>query len=264
MFFKKRIFKKKKNRMRNDSNLLQAREYFFTKKNKNLHFLLKNRFNWMNNYIKNGDNVIELGSGAGLLKEFININIKTSDLSDYEYFDYKNIDACDINLPDKTFDVVISSNLIHHIAYPLKHFREVHRILKPQGLYLVQDANCSFFLQLICIIMNHGGFDCTVDVKNEKIPCSNPNDPFAENSAVPSLIFDHYHDFNKQLNFKFELINNRFSEFFIFLNSGGVTAKTFYLPLNDYFLDIFLKLDKILVKFHKIFALQRSVVLKKL
>ena len=170
----------------------------------------------------------------------------------------------DINFPDKTFDVVISSNLIHHIAYPLKHFREVHRILKPQGLYLVQDANCSFFLQLICIIMNHGGFDCTVDVKNEKIPCSNPNDPFAENSAVPSLIFDHYHDFNKQLNFKFELINNRFSEFFIFLNSGGVTAKTFYLPLNDYFLDIFLKLDKILVKFHKIFALQRSVVLKKL
>ena len=87
----------------------------------------------MNDFINKNDKVLELGSGASLLKEFINNNIETSDLSDFDHIDHHNIDACKIDFPDQSFDVVISSNLIHHIAYPLKHFQEVNRILKNNG-----------------------------------------------------------------------------------------------------------------------------------
>ena len=41
MFFKKRIFDPNKNRMKDNGDVVKAREYFFLSKNKNLHFLLK-------------------------------------------------------------------------------------------------------------------------------------------------------------------------------------------------------------------------------
>ena len=34
------------------------------------------------------------------------------------------------NFKDEQFDKIISSKLIHHLAFPLKHFKEVLRILK--------------------------------------------------------------------------------------------------------------------------------------
>ena len=131
----------KENRMENEGNILKAREYFFSKKNKNLYFLLKNRYEWINKFVNKLDNTIELGSGACFLKKFVtNNNIKTSDLSNYEFLDYKKIDATNTNFPDNEFDKVISSNLIHHIAYPIKHFEEVYRILKPGGRYATSGA----------------------------------------------------------------------------------------------------------------------------
>ena len=76
----------KENRMENEGDILKAREYFFSKKNKNLYFLLKNRYEWINKFVNKLDNTIELGSGTCFLKKFVtNNNIKTSDLSNYEF-----------------------------------------------------------------------------------------------------------------------------------------------------------------------------------
>ena len=70
---KKTNFLQKNNFMRNEGNIIAAREYFFEKKNKNLYCLLKNRYGWMNDYINNNDEVIELGSGPGLSKQFLRL-----------------------------------------------------------------------------------------------------------------------------------------------------------------------------------------------
>ena len=54
------------------------------------------------------------------------------------------------------------------------------------------------------------------------------------------------------------------TECLIFLNSGGVSSKTFYIPMNNFlikFLDI---IDQIITKiFPKIFAMGRRLVLIK-
>ena len=128
MILKKKIyFKHSENLMKNEGDILSSRKYFFKKKNKNLYYLLKNRFYWMNNFINENDNILELGSGSALLKQFIlNKNFKTSDLTNYDFIDYKNLDATDTNLQSESFSVIISSNLIHHVAYPLKLFEEVY------------------------------------------------------------------------------------------------------------------------------------------
>ena len=49
-----------------------------------------------------------------------------------------------------------------------------------------------------------------------------------------------------------------------YLNSGGVTSKTFYVPLNYFFLNFFDKIYSIISKpFPKFFGLNRRLVLKK-
>ena len=51
-------------------------------------------------------------------------------MSDDLHLAYKNIDAQNTKFQNESFDYVISSNMIHHIPYPIKFFREMNRILK--------------------------------------------------------------------------------------------------------------------------------------
>ena len=266
MHIKKKInFAHGQSKMKNEGDIILARDNFFKKNNKNLFHLLKNRFEWMNDFINENDIILELGSGTCISKKFItNNNHKTSDLTDFDFLDYKNINAMDTGFNDEKFSKIISSNMIHHIPYPLKHLKEILRILKPGGFYIIQEVNCSIFCQIIIILMRHEGFDFTFNPLNENSPSSEINDLWASNNAVPNLIFDNFNEVNKKLNYKFEIIHNSYGECLTFINSGGVISKTFYLPMNDFFNRILKKIDNILVKFPKIFALQRSIVLKKL
>ena len=60
--------------MKTVGNVEEALNYFKTKKNKNLYFLVKKRYEWMNNYINKHDIGVEVGAGSGLSKEFIRNN----------------------------------------------------------------------------------------------------------------------------------------------------------------------------------------------
>lgn len=265
MYIKKKVFfKHSENRMSSEGDILSARKYFFSKKNKNLYYLLKNRFNWMNSFINDTDKILELGSGASLLKEFIKSkNLKTSDYTNYDFLDYKNVDATKTNFSDGQFDKVISSNLIHHLAFPLKHFKEVLRILKPNGYYIIQDSNCSILTQILIILTRHEGFNFSSDPTDEEHPCNDKNDLWSANAALSNLIFNNFNNFNLKLDNQFEILMHNYSEIFAFINSGGVIAKTKYIPVNKFFFNVILKIDKFLSLFPKIFALQQSIVLKK-
>tara|TARA_Y100000590_G_scaffold27821_1_gene31145 strand:+ start:284 stop:1087 length:804 start_codon:yes stop_codon:yes gene_type:complete len=263
---KKAKFEKNQNRMKAVGNVEDAINYFKTKKNKNLYFLTKKRYEWMNSYIKKEDNGLEVGAGPGLSKEFIKSNnLKISDFAEHKHLDYKNIDAQDTKFKENSYDFIIASNMIHHVPYPIKFFKEMHRILKKDGKLIIQDANCSIVFQIITMIMKHEGFDFTKDVWSETIPVTDEKDLWAGNIAVPHLIFDNNNIFNKKLGSLFEIEYENFTECLIFLNSGGVCSKTFYIPLNNFLLNILDKVDNSLTKMlPKIFAMARQLVLKKI
>tara|TARA_B100000686_G_C16705307_1_gene925883 strand:- start:19 stop:822 length:804 start_codon:yes stop_codon:yes gene_type:complete len=263
---KKVKFSKNQNRMKSVGNVEDALNYFKSKKNKNLYFLTKKRYDWMNNYIKADDIGLEVGAGPGLSKEFIkNTNLKISDFSDHKHLDYKNIDAQDTKFKSSSYDFVIASNMIHHIPYPIKFFKEIHRILKKDGKLIIQDAYCSIIFQIVTIIMRHEGYDFTKDVWSESVPVTDEDDLWAGNIAVPHLVFDDINMFNKNLGSLFTIEHENFAECFTFLNSGGVCSKTFYIPLNNFFLNILNTIDNSLVRFFpKIFAMGRQLVLKKI
>lgn len=48
-------------------------------------------------------------------------------------------DAKQLTWVDQSFDVIISNSLIHHLPDPLPCFREMRRLLKPQGKIIVRD-----------------------------------------------------------------------------------------------------------------------------
>ena len=49
------------------------------------------------------------------------------------------MDAKQLPYPSSSFDGVISNSLIHHLLDPLPFFRELKRVLKPQGFILLRD-----------------------------------------------------------------------------------------------------------------------------
>ena len=131
------------NRMKHEGDTVRARKKFYLKDNNNLDYLLANRFNWMNNFIKKEDLGIEVGSGTGVSKEYIKCNnYKTTDFADNEWLDYKMIDALDTKFKDESLDFIISSNMIHHVPYPTLFFEEMNRILKRGGRLIIQEINC--------------------------------------------------------------------------------------------------------------------------
>ena len=247
------------------ANTEAAREQYYSSNSLNVKYLLENRFNWMNNFIDENDVGIEVGSGAGFLRDFIkNKNLKLTDLGNDKHLDFKNIDAQNTGFANESFDYVIASNMIHHIPYPQKFFKEMSRILKKGGNLIIFESYCSIVFQLVTIIMKHEGFDFTVNVWDDKKAASDENNAWHGNIAVPHLIFDNKKKFDEKLGNLFKIKYENFSECFVFLNSGGVTSKTKCIPMNRFFLNLLNFIDIILIKlFPKIFCMGRKIVLTK-
>ena len=263
--FRKIQFSHNENRMKSIADTKIARELYYSSKSKNVKFLLNERFSWMNDFIQDEDTGIEVGSGAGFSKDFIkNKNFKLTDIGEDDHLDFKNIDAQSTGFESESFDYVIASNMIHHIPFPIKFFKEMNRIIKKGGKLIIFESYCSLVFQLATIIMKHEGFDFTLNVWDEKNPKSDEKNAWHGNIAVPHLIFDDKAKFEKNLGKYFKIEYEKLTECFIFLNSGGVTSKTKCIPLNNFFLNLLNKIDRVLVKlFPKIFCMGRRIVLKK-
>lgn len=254
------------NRMKKMGDVKNAINQFKLNKNNNLYFLLKNRFSWMNKFIDSNDIGLEVGAGAGFSKHFIiSKNFKICDIENHEHLDLKKIDAQKTSLSENGFNFVIASNMLHHVAYPIKFLEEMYRILKPGGKLIIQEAYCSVIFQIITILMKHEGFDFTKNIWLDNEPMSNEADAWAGNIAVPHLIFDDKDLFENKFGSRFKIKHEKIYECLVFLNSGGVSSKTFYIPLNNFFLKFLNYFDKILITlFPKIFGMGRQIVLEKI
>lgn len=261
IFLNKTYFPKpEENTMGHVGDVKRARNRFFKEKPSNLIFLLKKRFSWMNEFINQNMKGIEVGCGHGLSKEFIKFNYKLTDFSDCDWVEQK-VDALNMQYEDNELDFIISSNMIHHLAQPYKFFKECSRVLKPNGILLIQEIHTSFFMRLILKLTKHEGYSYDVDPFDKNTICNDPNDLWSANCALPEIIFDNEEKFSS--NFNFLIQNKNFSEFFIFPLSGGVIATKSTINMPLFILKTINLFDSILCKIApNIFALQRSLVLK--
>ena len=164
---------------------------------------------------------------------------------------------------NNSFDVVFSSNLIHHLPNPIRLFNEVGRILKKKGKYVILDVNLSFFLKLVIILTKLEKYNLDVNIYDKNLNLTDPSDPFDSNNAIPNLIFNDFQKFNKQLDYKFKIEKLCYEEFLIFLNSGGVIIDAPHVPLNNTLNKLIDKFDKFLSMFSRIFPLEMYICLSK-
>ena len=251
-------------RMNHAGDIQNSRESYIRKLNRNLNWLLRSRFIWMNNYIDFKDIGLELGSGIAASKEFIKCEkFLVSDFLDSEWLDLKNIDALETGFPTNSFDFVIVSNTIHHLAFPKKFFQEAHRILKPQGKLIIQDIYTSLLMRILLKVTKHEAYNETIDVFSEQIPCNELLDPWSANCSIPKLLFKYKDNFETELP-NWEIIHYKNVEFLTFANSGGVIAKTKNIKLGPRLLAMQDSIDKYLCRaLPEVFSLQVQIVLRK-
>lgn len=251
------------NRMKNEGDLVAARRRFFEHPLPNLTFLLKNRFSWMNHYIDGKQTVIEIGSGPGFSKEFIhNKNFVMTDVHGQPWVQ-QYLDANNITLHPESVDVFVLSHMIHHVAKPLVFLKTLAHCLKPGGYILIHDVHASLAMRSVLRLMRHEGWSTDVNIFDENEVCNDPADPWSANCAVSRLLFDDHVRFEKAMP-ALKIQVDQPEEFFIFLGSGGVIAKTFTVPLPIPVLKVLRWMDKTLCSIAPdVFALSRRIVLKK-
>ena len=262
MFFLKEYKAKKIKAPNNFSN----RRRIMSSDNKNLIYLLNKRFSWMRKYINRKKIIIELGSGNGCIKKIIDDKkIILTDIVKYPWID-KKVDMLKINLGKKYLnkvDVFIINHSLHHCANPGLTLKKMSNYLKKKGYILINEPETSFFLKFIQVILDDESWSLKSKVFNRK-SIFNPKNPWISNTAIAQLLFKNDKKFKKYFP-QYQIVENKLSEFFIFLNSGGVNSSFFYIKLNSFFLKILNIVDEILIFFlPNIFALNRTIVLKKI
>ncbi|OGC90572.1 MAG: hypothetical protein A2W25_01315 [candidate division Zixibacteria bacterium RBG_16_53_22] len=244
-------------------NAVVARERFFRCRPRNLDYLLRQRYEWMNGYIAGLTRVVEFGAGAGLSREYIS-NPKLI-LTDYETHPWIDMQADALNPPfgPESLDAIICSHMIHHLAFPAKFMRLAASMLRPGGYLLIQEVHCSLLLRVLMRVLKIEGWSYDVDVFNEDTATNNLADPWSGNNAVPDLLFTDTHEFSRRFP-NLEIIRNELCECLVVLLAGGVTAHRRTLQLPEWILAATKRLDDgIAALLPSTFALGRRVVVRK-
>ncbi len=116
--------------------------------------------------LSNDLEILDLGCGSGLFgkvlsEKFKQNKIKMVDIDDYRVHEkqkpFYQVDLSFEKLPfaDNSFEVVTSFQLIEHLENPFNHLREVDRVLKPGGLFIISMPNgWNFYSRLKFLFRN--------------------------------------------------------------------------------------------------------------
>ena len=234
---------------------------YYNKKENNLKFLVKSRYLWMNKYLIN-KKTIEIGSGSGLIKDiFPNYDITTTDIENTKYIDYV-LDANNINSSISNYNVVIFSNVLHHLDNPVLTLKKLHENLKIDSFILINESSTSLLSRIIMYFLNHEGWSYKNNPYDYKKTFKFYNTPMSGNNALAKMIFDDNIKFTNTFP-KFKILTNIYTESLIFLISGGVGKKYFTIQLPNTILNLLYIFDKFISKyFYLIFPLCRRIIIK--
>ncbi len=251
-------------RMRAHGDLAAHRKRYFERRPSNLLFLVRSRYQWMNEYVEGKERVIEIGAGPGFSKEIIrNPKLELTEIEKYPWVS-RALDALAPDLEDSSVDALISSHMIHHLAHPPVFFRAMRRVLKPGGVLLIQEIQTSLLMRALLQLMRHEGWSYEVDVFKDDAPANDPREPWSANCAIPDLLFRDPERFHANVP-GFKIVRNELCEGLIFPLSGGIAAKAPTVNLPFFVLRGVALLDRLLIALApSVFALGRRVVLQKI
>lgn len=130
------------------------------------------------------ERVLEIGSGAGFLKEFMP-GLITSELFPVPGVE-RIIDAQKIDFDDASLDGIVMTSVFHHIPDCEHFFEEAARVLRPGGRVVMIEPWNNIWAGLIYRNLHHEPFD--PDAKEWKFPATGPLS--SANGALPWIVFE--------------------------------------------------------------------------
>lgn len=92
--------------------------------------------------------LLDIGTGAGFIAAGLAKKakaVKSVDVVDYrtikQGYEFKLVKGAELPFPAKTFDIVVSNQVIEHIADANKHLSEIARVLKGDGIVYLASPN---------------------------------------------------------------------------------------------------------------------------
>jgi SAM-dependent methyltransferase len=240
-----------------------ARAQLERRRGANLRFALRKRFSWMGRYLTADSLAAEIGCGAGFSARFV--TARRLLLTDAELRPWIACvaDAQALPFRDRSLDAIVANNVIHHLAYPDRFFREAVRVLRPGGHLLIQECNCGKTTEWALRLTGHEQFDWTADPFDPSRPACDPRDPWSANCAIPNLLFDDLARFHAHYP-ELSVAEAGLSEFFVHFNNGGMSTQVPYLPLPEPAMRLVDALDSVLVAVApRFFAAQRRIALRR-
>jgi SAM-dependent methyltransferase len=127
--------------------------------------------------------VLELGSGAGFLKEFIP-QLITSELFPALGVE-RVIDAQAIAMTDASLDGIVMTDVLHHIPDCSSFFHEAARVVRPGGRIVMIEPWNTAWSRRVYRHLHHEPFE--PDAREWRIPSTGPLS--SANGALPWVIF---------------------------------------------------------------------------
>jgi SAM-dependent methyltransferase len=249
--------------MRDEKNIAYAiREQFFNRPRPNQYRLFQNNFEWMKPYLHSDARIVELGCAHGLSREFLPYpNLLLTDVEKYPWSDDIQ-DAQRLAYPDESVDVVFSHSILHHLSYPVLALREIERVLRPGGYYLVQDVKASVLFRILLRITRIEEIDFSADPYDLNVPACGDS-PWDGNNAIPDLLIKR-RDRLQLACPGLELLESYPVHCILTMNSGGTTSFFPYIPMTHRMLDVVERIDRVLCGyFPGVFALQQRMIFRK-
>jgi len=114
--------------------------------------------------LASGNHLLDLGAGAGILEEmnFRKIAARVCGVDPdprilgNPYLDEAKLGSAEsIPYPNGTFDAVVANNVLEHLPDPQRVFTEVHRVLRPGGLFMAKTPNRRHYVSFASRLTPH-------------------------------------------------------------------------------------------------------------
>ncbi|MDD5723455.1 MAG: class I SAM-dependent methyltransferase [Syntrophales bacterium] len=165
--------------------------------------------------------VLELGSGAGFLKEFVP-QLITSELFSTPGVE-RVIDAQAIAMAEASLDGIVMTDVLHHIPDCSSFFHEAARVIRPGGRVVMIEPWNTTWSRWVYQHLHHELFE--PDAREWRIPLSGPLS--GANGALPWIIFQRDRALFEARHPQWRIVSILPIMPFAYLLSGGVSLRNF-------------------------------------
>jgi SAM-dependent methyltransferase len=162
--------------------------------------------------------ILEIGGGSGNLKSFA-ADVVSTDIAHAPWLDGV-ADAQALPFGGGTFSNIVMVDVLHHIEWPARFFREAARVLIPGGRILMIEPGISPVSGVFYRRFHPEPVDMSVDPLADGERTAG-RDPFESNQAIPTLIAGRHRDRFEQRFPDLRLVEVGWLSLFAYPLSGG-------------------------------------------